>query len=812
MSPHSADHSRTGSSTRGEICGVANSTAVRITLALLLPILFIGLLAFLVRPVQADSSSPYMYAETFDTTVYRDSVRTTAVWDTVAGQLRLQPPAPSAEGVAGQLYYPSVWSAVAYVAGADRAYLFGGSSDARSIQEYDPATKSSRKVRTSLPHELRGAAGFYVESRQRIYLIGGNLESTDILFFDPSLQQVMVLEDRLPSPLAYASAVYVASQDKAYIFGGMSGDSPFDTLDTILEYDLAADTVITLPVRLPASPLGMSSAIYDPATHSAYIFGGRHFDVPTQRIAKFDVITHVTPTIVSWLPVACSGTSAIYVPERGKVYIFGGQGAATTVPLSQTVEFNIANATATALAASLPVERSAAAAVYSPARGTAYILGGQSGPPSFPLLLSDIVAFDVNARTAAEIGTAVDGRSGASAVYVPSRRKVYLFGGASGYEDAASPSILAYDVDRVTTDVLRSALPVSRTDTAAVYDEAGGQVYVFGGWLPGDAAQYFAEILRFDVAAGTLVAAHSLLPSGRAGMSAVQAPSGRVYLFGGVGDGGCLDQILSYDPTQDQLTVVASRLPVPAAYASAVLNATTGEVYLFGGWNPDVAGDYLDQIVVFDLERGAVTLLPTKLPFIRAKAAAFAIPDEGIAYVLGGTYGPGRHLGDVLRFDAQTRTVTRVEGITLPVPRSGEAAVYVPDAATAYLFGGTGYGADRPLADIVMLKLAYALTERAQSLRVSAAGHEVHQALLTAQQTLRGGSVAYALSNDGGQTWRDVRPGLRHVFATPGSDLRWRAVLNGNGKSTPTVDALTITYDGIDWYWLFLPVILRAYR
>jgi N-acetylneuraminic acid mutarotase len=791
----------------------APSSGKWILLALLVGTALAALTMFGVEFVAAGLDSGRTYYETFATTIYKDAAQTTAMWDTAAGQLRLHPPVPRVEGVAGQLYYPSAWSAAVYVTDTGRVYLFGGTGNPDAIQEYDPATNSSVKSGAVLPYELSGAGAFYVESRSAVYLVGGNWGTTDILVLDVNQRMITVLPNKLPTPLSYASAVYVPSQDKAYIFGGMAGSSPLDTRSTILEYDLAAGTVVTLPVSLPISPVAMTSAVYDPVTESAYIFGGQYFGVPTQRIVKFDVVRKTTPTVVGLLPVHCSGTSAVYVPEQEKAYIFGGQGAGATAPLSQTVQFDIASSTATTLTANLPLERSGATAIYIPSRATAYVLGGQSGLPTFPIPLSDIVAFDVNAHTATEIGTSVDGRSGASAIYAPSARKAYLFGGRSGYSNAASQSILVYDVDRVMIDVLPATLPVSRTDTTAVYVPATNQAYVFGGLQPGpETDRYFADILRFDVATERAITASAVLPTGRAGVSAVYVPgSGKAYLFGGVGDSGCLDQILAYDPVQDRLTILSSTLPTAVAYAAVAYDAATDAVYLFGGWNPNVTGQYLDQIVAFDVGSETATPLLARLPFMRGRAAAIAIPGQGVAYVIGGTYGPGRHLGDVVRFDAATGVVTSVSGLRLDVPRSSEAAVYVPEKVMAYLFGGTGYSGDQPLSDIVTLKFAYSLSETAQSLRVNEVGEEVHQALLTAQQTLRGGSVSYLLSNDGGHTWASVLPGVRHVFASPGSDLRWRAVLSGNGETNPVVDSLTITYNEIEQYQLFLPVILKGH-
>jgi N-acetylneuraminic acid mutarotase len=773
-------------------------------LTLLVGVLFAALAIVLTGSTAAGMASASTYQEPFTTTTYQDAARTTALWDTAAGQLRLHPPVPRLEGIAGQLFYASAWSPAVYVPDRERVYLFGGSNRPTVVQEYDPATNSTVRSSVVLPDELVGTAPVYVPSRQSIYLLGGNLSSTDIVVLNVDRMETTVLADKLPTPLAHAAAVYVPEQDKAYLFGGLGGDGW--QRDTILEYDLSAGTVVTLPASLPIS-MSMSSAIYDPVTESAYIFGGQYFGVPFSMILRFDLASKELAT-AGVLPVASSATSAVHVPEQGKTYIFGGQGTAATAPLSQTVEYDIASNTATTLEATLLIERRGTAAVYVPSHGTAYVFGGESGLPGFPLALSDVLAFDVNARTATGIGAGVDDRSGASAVYVPTTGNVYLFGGKSG-DQSASQSILGFNVDRARSGFLDATLPVSRTESAAVYDAARGQAYIFGGSSPGETTHYFADILRFDVVAEEVFPTGAALPSGRAGMAAAHVSAGRAYLFGGVGDSGCLDQILAYDPVQDRLTTLPSALPTAMAYASAVYDEVGNKIYLFGGWNPAAPTPYLDQIVAFDVASETATVLSARLPSRRAKAAAIGIPGEGTAYVMGGFHEQGVPLGDVLRFDAATGTLTAIEDMRLAYPRYAEAAVYVPQRAMALLFGGTGYYG---LGDIVLLEFAYPLSERAQSLRVNAAGEEVHQALLRVNQNLRGGAVDYSLSNDGGQTWASVRPGMKHVFASAGSDLRWRAVLTGNGVTAPIVDSLSLTYNGIEQYLLYLPTILKGHR
>lgn len=85
----------------------------------------------------------------------------------------------------------------------------------------------------------------------------------------------------------------------------------------------------------------------------------------------------------------------------------------------------------------------------------------------------------------------------------------------------------------------------------------------------------------------------------------------------------------------------------------------------------------------------------------------------------------------------------------------------------------------------------------AQSRQVDSSSSDIRQATLTASYALNGGSVQFYLTNNGGATWAEVTPGVTHVFATAGSDLRWRARLTGDPvwrNRAPTVNSLRIEY------------------
>jgi N-acetylneuraminic acid mutarotase len=755
-------------------------------------------------PVQigAELAAVHTYDETFDSTTHRDAGNTTAVWDTAAAQLRLPPPVLNSEAVWAQLYHATSWGAALYVPEDNLVYLLGGSGARNAIQAYDPVANTTTKLAVDLPVRLEGTAGVYVPSRESVYLFGGSSRQ-HVVVVDLQQATATLLEDRLPARLSYATAVYVPTQDKAYIFGGTDGGGT--SRDTILQYDLMANTAVTLPVTLP-SPAAKVSSIYDPVTNSAYLFGGEWLGYTQPNIWKFDVATQ-TITAVATLPVTCSGTAAVYAPPD-KAYVFGGM-VRSDVPLKQIVEFDITSQRVTPLTAELPGERAGSGAAYVPALSKAVILGGQYGPSVLP----DVVAFDPNTQMVTDLTVAWDGRDGAAGAYVPASRQAYLFGGQSGHMDYASQSIVAFDSNSGAVNTLAATLPSSRRDAAAAYVPTTNQIYVFGGRQPGPVSDvYYADIHRFDIASQSLNAAGVVLPSERAGMSAVYVPDrDKVYLFGGVGDAGTVDDILAYDPVQNQLTTLAASLPTAAAYAAVAYDATTGKVYLFGGWSQDSDGyseAYLNQIVAFDVTTETAALVPVRMPRFLYRAAALAIPGESGVYVIGGMLVWGSFT-QIYHFDTVQNEVTLIS-LSLAEGRSGEAMAYVPETGVAYLLGGLGSRV-QPLLNIGLLQFGYPLSATAQSLKVSEPGQQIHEALLYVQQSLHGGAVSYSLSNNGGQTWASVQPGVKHEFPAAGSDLRWRAVLGGDGRTTPIVERLTIHYNQIVRYRMFLPVIARTY-
>ena len=73
----------------------------------------------------------------------------------------------------------------------------------------------------------------------------------------------------------------------------------------------------------------------------------------------------------------------------------------------------------------------------------------------------------------------------------------------------------------------------------------------------------------------------------------------------------------------------------------------------------------------------------------------------------------------------------------------------------------------------------------------------VRWAVITdADVTLNGGAVSWAVSPDGGFNWYGVTPGMPLSFASPGSDLRWRARLTADPaqQGSPVIRSVTVSW------------------
>jgi hypothetical protein len=115
--------------------------------------------------------------------------------------------------------------------------------------------------------------------------------------------------------------------------------------------------------------------------------------------------------------------------------------------------------------------------------------------------------------------------------------------------------------------------------------------------------------------------------------------------------------------------------------------------------------------------------------------------------------------------------------------------------------GDFAYVANR--TSLVILRLfqsaanTYQPSSLAQSTTVDTTAHTIRNSTLTRTATLPSGTTLdFEMSADGGTHWESVIVGVKHTFAYPGSDLRWRATLSSSfDHQTPQLSQVTIDYE-----------------
>jgi len=86
-------------------------------------------------------------------------------------------------------------------------------------------------------------------------------------------------------------------------------------------------------------------------------------------------------------------------------------------------------------------------------------------------------------------------------------------------------------------------------------------------------------------------------------------------------------------------------------------------------------------------------------------------------------------------------------------------------------------------------------TTFAQSLEVDSVDDIIDSAALNPDDFLPLDThIDYFISADGGANWEAVTPGVEHIFANPGSDLRWRAEITGPEDRSPHLYEITIDF------------------
>lgn len=374
----------------------------------------------------------------------------------------------------------------------------------------------------------------------------------------------------------------------------------------LLAQPVRADSIVVMPTKFP--PRYGTSAAWDGA--SAYVFGG-YYGTSLDQIVRYDPIGDVVVVAGATLPTGRRDTAAVW--DGRYAYVFGGQ--ADQGPdygyLDDILRYDPATDAVSRMAARLPTPRAGMVAVWD--GQAAWLLGG-------------VWKHDVLDPSTGRIRTVTE----------------YL-------ED-----IVRYDPASNSVITAPARLPVGRGAASGVWDGKG--VLVFGGLNASTGvARYLDDIVRFDPLSGTAAAMGATLPTGRDAAPAVW--DGAVaYVFGGYNNRDWparKDDIVRYDPTTDNATVLATKLPSRRLDMAAVWTGT--HAFLLGGIGDNAThdGGLLDDIVRYTPDTAPP---PPGCPVNHAPSSPV------IAYVDGFHDGHHGWVGFNYTFAGDARGVTDPDG------------------------------------------------------------------------------------------------------------------------------------------------------
>ncbi len=381
------------------------------------------------------------------------------------------------------------------------------------------------------------------------------------------------------------------------------------------------------------------------------------------------------------------------------------------------------------------------------------------------------------------------GRYDAASVYIPETDKAYIFGGEESYY-TPSDSIIEFDPQTEVATLLSATLPEIRVSSSAAYVPELHRIYIFGGTN----TYWMNSVFSFDVLSKTTARAGTL-PHIVSNATTFYAPDQhKIFLLSGITDSSQNSDIVAYDPFSETSQLLEMRVPFPVDLSAVYYSSNQHVAHILGGGSSPIWlwEEGTPLIMNFDTNLGRPNTTEKRLPFGMVRPSWGTAPDLDRLYLFSVYHN------QAVIFTPSTGDI-EVPTVTLPMDAGQYFAsgIYVSSTHTFYQFGGySGSGSPTQNKSIMRVSLLpyQAGSAIAQSKRINGLVSVISATLTVTQHVPSGQTVNYYLSNTGGATWDLVTPGVPNVFASPGSDLRWRAVLSGSQQDSPEIDALEILY------------------
>ena len=223
----------------------------------------------------------------------------------------------------------------------------------------------------------------------------------------------------------------------------------------------------------PSLPQGLAQA----AVAGNYIFGGYNQFGHSNKVLRLS-----DGSFVAALPFAISGSTAVYYPPNGRVYLFGGFDSLKNY--NAIWEFNPANNTVRTMSARLPGAAVDIAAAYYPPTGRIYLFGGatKTGPESWVLEYNQTTDTLVTKNTALPSPLAHAAAAVAAKNPPSGEQRIFVFGGFTD-NGFSSPGIFEYDPSKPDDGfaLTRKSADIESRGFIAVSSASANAITLIGG-------------------------------------------------------------------------------------------------------------------------------------------------------------------------------------------------------------------------------------------------------------------------------------------------------------------------------------------
>jgi len=168
--------------------------------------------------------------------------------------------------------------------------------------------------------------------------------------------------------------------------------------------------------------------------------------------------------------------------------------------------------------------------------------------------------------------------------------------------------------------------------------------------------------------------------------------TGKIYIYGGSGVAGAIDDIQWFKPDDDSVGTCTESLPATGAMEAVAYSTVQEKVYTFGGW---LDGAVTDKIFRHDPDGETFTDLdPIVMPWTAQVMVAVYVPTQDSNYIFGGAnFGTPEYFDNIARFYCGNETIVEL-GETCPFAVKGHKGYYDEDAGLIVMGGGRDSGAD----------------------------------------------------------------------------------------------------------------------